>query len=70
MLAIELQSFSYNGLVAVDRSQPSMRDYDVKIRVLGVSLNYRDHLLISGLYGRPETALGIATKRDDSVIFR
>ena len=50
MKAWELRSFDREGLVLADRPIPQPGPFDVLVKVSAVSLNYRDRLVMEGLY--------------------
>jgi NADPH:quinone reductase-like Zn-dependent oxidoreductase len=50
MKAWELQGFGRENLVLAERPVPEPGPFDVLIRVSAVSLNYRDRLVVEGLY--------------------
>lgn len=50
MRCYELQAFGLAGLRAVERPEPQPAAGEVRIRVRAASLNYRDWMMIQGLY--------------------
>jgi NADPH:quinone reductase-like Zn-dependent oxidoreductase len=50
MRSWELRSFGREGLVLADRPIPQVGPLDVLVKVNAVSLNYRDRLVVEGLY--------------------
>src|SRR6185369_3339584 len=50
MKAWELRSFDREGLVLADRPIPQPGPFDVLVKVSAVSLNYRDRLVMEGVY--------------------
>ena len=55
--AVELTGFGYDYLRPVNRAVQPVREGEVQVRIRAVSLNYRDHVVITGGYGVPESAL-------------
>ncbi|NVD99109.1 NAD(P)-dependent alcohol dehydrogenase [Massilia sp. BJB1822] len=64
MKAVELHSFTKDGLVLAERAEPAVGPHEVKVRVRAVSLNYRDHMVTSGMYGIPAEALPLVPVSD------
>lgn len=53
MKACELQAIgNLNGLIQVDRPHPEPGPGEVVVRVRAISLNYRDLLVVNGVYGK------------------
>src|SRR5262244_4542136 len=50
MKAYEIQKFGLDGLVLADREQPQPKPGQVLLKMRAASLNYRDILVIKGLY--------------------
>lgn len=64
MKAVELRGFTQDGLVLVERAEPAVGPHDVKVRVRAVSLNYRDQMVVSGMYGIPAATLPLVPLSD------
>src|SRR5262245_43549903 len=50
MRAVEIQAFGPTGLAIVDRPEPKATGRRVIVRIHAVSLNFRDLLMLGGLY--------------------
>lgn len=50
MKAYEVQEFGIDKLALVDRETPELRPDEVLVKLYAVSLNYRDHMVVSGTY--------------------
>lgn len=63
MKQYQLQAFGYEGLTLVDAPDPTPGPGEVLVRLRAVSLNYRDHLMITGKYN-PRQALPLVPGSD------
>lgn len=64
MRAYQIQgSFGYDQLACVEQPDPDPGPGEVLVRVRAVSLNYRDHLMVSGIYN-PRQALPLVPCSD------
>lgn len=50
MKAYEVQEFGIDKLALVEREMPAVADDEVLVKLHAVSLNYRDHMVVSGAY--------------------
>jgi NADPH:quinone reductase-like Zn-dependent oxidoreductase len=50
MKAYEIQKFGLDGLVQVERDEPQPKPGQVLLKMRAISLNYRDFLVVKGLY--------------------
>ena len=63
MREYRLQSFGYDGLQLLDAADPVPGPGEVLVRLRAVSLNYRDHLMVTGKYN-PRQALPLTPCSD------
>src|ERR1700758_3059594 len=52
MKAFEIQEFGIDKLALVDREEPRPGAGEVLVRMKAASLNYRDYMMVSGVYNR------------------
>ncbi|WP_242140941.1 NAD(P)-dependent alcohol dehydrogenase [Sphingomonas sp. TREG-RG-20F-R18-01] len=55
--AFELSGFGYDHVGEVRRPDRQVGPGEVRVRMRAASINYRDHVVITGRYGIPESAL-------------